>query len=63
MIYENVGHIAMEEVPAESAAEVRAFMAQVTAQPQAAVPPIVLCGEVGAVAEGAVLPEPFRCGG
>ena len=63
VIYENVAHLAMEEVPEESAAEVRAFMAQVTAVPQAAVPPMVLCGEVSAIAEGAVLPEPFNCGG
>ncbi len=63
VIYENVAHIAMEEVPEESAAEVRAFMESVTAAPQVMAPPVVLCGEVAAVEEGAVLPKPFNCGG
>jgi pimeloyl-ACP methyl ester carboxylesterase len=64
VIYENVGHIAMEEVPGESAAEVRAFLASVNLVPQAApAPPAVLCGGAPAAAEGVPVPEPFNCGG
>ena len=61
VIYENVGHIAMEEVPGESAAEVRAFMARVNLRPQAApAPPSVLCG--APAADGAPVMEPHNCG-
>jgi len=61
VIYENVGHIAMEEVPETSAAEVRAFMAGINIVPQAAAPPAVLCG--APAVDGAPVAEPFHCGG
>ena len=75
VIYENVGHIAMEEVPVESAAEVRAFMQSlvVEIQPTYEAPPAVLCGEAAPAVEspeGEMAPgssempvaEPYICG-
>lgn len=74
VIYENVGHIAMEEVPEQSAADVRAFMVSLepATSPVAApievqvgpAPPVALCaegeGEAGpdGAADGAAGPEP-----
>ena len=75
VIYENVGHIAMEEVPEESAAEVRAFMESlvVAIQPTQEAPPVVLCGEAAPAVEGTEgeivtgsdalpVPVPHNCG-
>jgi len=56
VIYENVGHIAMEEVAEASAGEVRGFMESlvVAVQPDVAAPPQTLCG--GCAPEPDVIP-------
>ncbi len=63
VIYENVGHIAMEEVPEQSAADVRAFMESLEPEAAAAeivpelqvgpAPPVALCGEGETAPDGA----------
>jgi pimeloyl-ACP methyl ester carboxylesterase len=60
VIFENVGHLAMEEVPEASAAEVRAFMQSlvVELQPTYEAPPAVLCGEATPAVEGSDGAEP-----
>lgn len=64
VIYENVGHLAMEEVPEESAAEVRAFMESLVAAvepvPTTPAPPRVLCGpasEAGDASSSDAMPD------